>query len=532
MKVTKDLNVVVRKLPDDFVNLVLNRQHRQDSFKICEKLVHYHISNLFRVQSEEARIDFPDDIPADLTWRGTRLKPAKKPERKNYLEKEAKEYIGEKKIEKKRRSRFSGTYNDEQVQKAMFEVKCETNRRPNLEQNVATTSSKKKPKKSVGLTPTTVIDNDDSSCNFSELESGKRHYKRIKPLTSPIPATARQKKPEKAVVKDPSPEPPATKQRTLSSSSSEEEPVQPLPEIASVANVKQTINQVTKSAPIVAQSVKPSEALKGPGPSKPVAQKRDSKDQAKAVVAKYTAPPLIEPPMVSHEPHISSILITLLQLNMKTNKPLIGSGSANAARQIKRKKPSDGRSNLGGIFAIDNGWEKTADGMNGFTIPKKKPPSIMELPSSPVNQPTAPLQRVHVKQRIGAPLQNGTQQQSGREKIVFVPQKEQPTSNKFNRRRNSSDESSSDDDDKSDSGVLMNQKKKSLFSESEDEAGEVAPAAQDSDEEDEPVNPPKRQKLASLSEDENADQNNNEAKAIHDDGDDDAIELLIDDDPE
>lgn len=97
--------------------------------KIISKLTSHHMSTIIGLQVPQFREDFPDIIPASLRYDNYR--PMKQGQQKvkvkieKTFEEETKEFLGEDMNDVKRRSRFSGTYNVNELEKAYLEVKKE-----------------------------------------------------------------------------------------------------------------------------------------------------------------------------------------------------------------------------------------------------------------------------------------------------------------------------------------------------------------------------------------------------------------------
>lgn len=161
-------------------------------------------------------------------------------------------------------------------------------------------------------------------------------------------------------------------------------------------------------------------------------------------------------------------------MNPKTTKiitkPVVQSKKPNAV--VKTKRATSGRQSLGGIFAIDNGWEKTAaevkKPVQEFTIPK-----INQKPTRICYQQQTNSAQVFAATKI--PVSMDTSQGKHR--------------SKFDRRSEESGSESGEDD------IVQPLPSKSMFTDSEAESEDVPPTTVDS-----PL--AKRQKLQSKKDDE------------------------------
>lgn len=160
----------------------------------------------------------------------------------------------------------------------------------------------------------------------------------------------------------------------------------------------------------------------------------------------YKVPPLIEPPSINprtKKPVNKSVQAMKKPVPLKTNKVKVDS------------KKNDLRK-LGGIFGIDNGWDKKTEEV------KKKTNEILKLENVPQNIPphVQPIKRIEFI-NYDAPKNPKIQ----RAPIIAPPKEpsEEKKPGKFDRCAESSDES--DDDPKY---TQFSTKTKSVFSDSED----------------------------------------------------------------
>lgn len=115
-----DLNPVVKmtKLSKNFVDLHLEEKLKKDTKKIFENITANHLSYLPRLQCAEINEDFPTDLPDYLMWPAKSLFPVeKKPAIKQEVlaEVEAIEFTEHTPRERRRRPRYTGTYNVESL---------------------------------------------------------------------------------------------------------------------------------------------------------------------------------------------------------------------------------------------------------------------------------------------------------------------------------------------------------------------------------------------------------------------------------
>ena len=126
MDSTVDSPVVkLTKLDDSIIRLRMDPKSMKMAEQIMDKLVKYHISSIIGLHMPDFHKDFPDKIPPKLWFPGKGLK--KSGEKKTIvkketstLEEEAKKFVKEEPSLiplRKRRTRFSGSYNAEVIQK-------------------------------------------------------------------------------------------------------------------------------------------------------------------------------------------------------------------------------------------------------------------------------------------------------------------------------------------------------------------------------------------------------------------------------
>ena len=267
----KDIIVKVRRLNTTLIQHVLNKHENDEISKVCKKFTTYHISNLIRLQVPEINEDFKDDLPSDLVWPGTRSKPNEKPkprtkQKKNLLLEEAQECIGDEVVETKRRSRYSGTYNDDQVLlKANLKIEkkeCQPKRKIRKDSETSILSSRSH--ESIKLSQNSV----DSACK---------------------PALQPQREPQ----------PPKKRIRTLSSSSSSSEDPEPCqPEITQQPKKLVSVQNATPLNSNISKTITAKQHSKDPGATQSKMVKKPVKPEVKPVVKAYKPPPVIEAPKV------------------------------------------------------------------------------------------------------------------------------------------------------------------------------------------------------------------------------------------
>lgn len=122
-------NNAIRK-SENQVKRVVNPEKTKIAKKIIHNLTLYHIGSLISQHIPEALIDFPDELPPSLCYnnflrRSRSQSQEVKVKREKTFEEETKEFIGDENIVNRRRSRFSGTYNLADLEKASITVKEE-----------------------------------------------------------------------------------------------------------------------------------------------------------------------------------------------------------------------------------------------------------------------------------------------------------------------------------------------------------------------------------------------------------------------
>lgn len=143
----KSFSVRIKMMNEEQVECFLDPELKKHSRNIISKLTNFNINYLIRLQKDEFNKDYPEreDMPSTLTFEAfTRSQVKKKVRREKTFEEETKEFIGDQPIEARRRSRFSGSYNLSEIEKAALQVKVETptvKRKRKLSNTSATSSS-------------------------------------------------------------------------------------------------------------------------------------------------------------------------------------------------------------------------------------------------------------------------------------------------------------------------------------------------------------------------------------------------------
>lgn len=145
MESIRGLTVNVNLLTPEFVDIRMDKQKCKASYSIFDKLIKHHISYLIRLQVDEINTDFPDEMPKALQFTGPKKTPSKPKKKVDALDVEAKEYLGDEPIGRKRKSRYSGSYRAElpvqEARKTIPNTKLRPKRRREASQNSVASST-------------------------------------------------------------------------------------------------------------------------------------------------------------------------------------------------------------------------------------------------------------------------------------------------------------------------------------------------------------------------------------------------------